>query len=70
MQAITFNKAGGWTENLHRESVECKEPEANEVQIRIIARPINPSDQMFMQGVYRMKPEYLQTAGLQGAGVI
>jgi len=70
MNAIVFNEAGLWTENLKLSDTEINEPKENEVQVRILARPINPSDEMFIKGVYRQKPEFPQIAGLEGAGII
>lgn len=70
MKAIIFNEAGPWTDKLKLSDIEINEPTENEVQVKICARPINPSDEMFIKGVYRQKPEFPQTAGLEGAGVI
>ena len=70
MNAIVFNEAGLWTDNLKLSDREINEPTETEVQVKILARPINPSDEMFIKGVYRQKPEFPQIAGLEGAGVI
>ena len=55
---------------LQLEETNIKAPGDSEVQITIMARPINPSDEMFVQGVYRQKPSFPQIAGLEGAGII
>ena len=70
MKAIIFNETGVWTENLKLSYIEINEPLENEVQVKILARPINPSDEMFIKGVYRHKPQLPQIAGLEGAGVV
>jgi NADPH:quinone reductase-like Zn-dependent oxidoreductase len=70
MKAIIFDEAGLWTDNLKLSDLEINEPTENEVQVKVLARPINPSDEMFIQGVYRQKPELPQIAGLEGAGII
>lgn len=70
MNSIIFNEAGLWTHNLELSNTEINEPLENEVQVKIQARPINPSDEMFIKGVYRQKPQFPQIAGLEGAGVI
>ena len=70
MNAIVFNEAGLWTNNLKLSNRKINEPLETEVQVKILARPINPSDEMFIKGVYRQKPEFPQIAGLEGAGVI
>ena len=70
MNAIIFNEAGLWTDILSLSETEINEPLENEVKVKILARPINPSDEMFIKGVYRNKPEFPQIAGLEGAGII
>ena len=70
MQAITFNQPGDWQQNLHLTSQEIMEPQPSEVQVKVMARPINPADQMFINGSYRLKPTLPQIAGLEGAGII
>jgi len=70
MNSIIFNEAGLWTDNLKLSNTEINEPLENEVQVKILARPINPSDEMFIKGVYRQTPQFPQIAGLEGAGVI
>jgi NADPH:quinone reductase-like Zn-dependent oxidoreductase len=70
MKAIIFNHLGLWTDNLKLSDTEIDEPMENEVQVKVLARPINPSDEMFIKGVYRQKPELPQIAGLEGAGII
>jgi NADPH:quinone reductase len=70
MKTIIFSEAGNWTENLQLANTEIGEPGEDEVQVSIRARPINPSDEMFIKGVYRQKPAFPQIAGLEGAGII
>ncbi len=41
-----------------------------EIRVRVKACPINPSDEMFVRGQYKWKPEFPQVAGLEGAGVV
>jgi len=41
-----------------------------EVLVKVVARPINPSDHMFIEGNYRIKPNFPQIAGLEGSGII
>lgn len=70
MKVIQFQQTGLWTNVLKVSELPIDEPESDEVQIRILARPVNPSDEMFIQGVYRQKPVLPQIAGLEGAGII
>lgn len=70
MKAVLFNEPGDWSENLRLRELEIRDPAPNEIQVKIIARPVNPSDQMFISGTYRVQPDLPQVAGLEGAGVI
>lgn len=70
MKAIVFEKTGDWQEVLQLKEVELPEPADDEIQVEIKARPINPSDEMFINGVYRRQPQLPQIAGLEGAGVV
>lgn len=70
MNAIIFEQTGNWLNVLKQSRVTVTEPAADEVHVKIHARPINPADEMFIQGVYRHKPELPQVAGLEGAGII
>ncbi len=46
------------------------EPGANEVRVKVIASPINPSDIMFVQNLYGIRPQLPSGAGFEGVGVI
>ena len=70
MKSIIFKQTGLWTDVLELDETTINNPNDDEVQIKVIARPINPSDEMFIQGVYRQKPLLPQIAGLEGAGII
>lgn len=63
---------------------ECGEPETvvrlvhgqqpiplrGEVLVRMIASPINPSDLLYIQGQYGIRPELPSTPGFEGVGVV
>src|SRR5690349_11136368 len=70
MKAIIFKEPGSWIDKLELAEESIPEPAEDEVQVRVVARPINPSNEMFIKGVYRQKPVLPQIAGLEGAGVI
>lgn len=70
MKAVSFTATGDWKEVLSVSDIIIPPPGKDEVQVRIAARPINPSDEMFIGGVYRKKPVFPQVAGLEGAGII
>lgn len=71
MNTIAFNNTGAPEEVLQIIEKEKPVPEAGQVLIRVLAAPVNPSDIYFIQGQYRLRPEFPdQTAGLEGAGLV
>lgn len=70
MKKLIFEKAGLPQEVLQIVETEIPEPQAHEVRIRVKASPINPSDTMFVQGQYGLKPVLPSGAGFEGSGVI
>jgi len=70
MKALLFDKAGELSEMVHLSEVEKPVISANQVLISVKARPVNPSDYLFVKGVYRKKPTFPQIAGLEGSGII
>ncbi len=70
MKAICFEQAGEPSRVLLLKEIEKPEPGAGEVRLKIIGSPINPADEMFIKGQYRLKPVFPEVAGLEGAGII
>lgn len=70
MKALIFEKAGELSEVVHLSEVERPGISASQVLIAVKARPVNPSDYLFVKGVYRKKPAFPQIAGLEGSGTI
>lgn len=70
MKALIFNETGSPADVLSFEETAKPVPAPDEVLIKVIANPINPSDYFFIQGTYRFKPAFPQVAGLEGAGTI
>ena len=70
MKALRFHEPGDPLSALRLEEVPLPEPGPGEVRLRMLARPINPSDLLQVQGVYGRKPPLPATAGLEGLGLI
>lgn len=70
MQAVVFDHSGEPETVLALRDISSPTPNADQVLIRVSARPIQPADFLFIQGRYRIKPEFPQAAGLEGAGTI
>ena len=70
MQAIRFHSTGEPHKVLRVESLPIPEPGSGEIRVRVLARPINPSDILFIQGAFGRHPTLPSPAGLEGAGII
>jgi len=71
MNTIAFDNTGSPEEVLQIISREKPIPGDEEVLVRVLAAPINPSDIYFIEGSYRIKPRFPhQTAGLEAAGIV
>ena len=70
MRAIVFDHPGEPESILALRDISSPVPNADQVLIRVSARPIQPADFLFIQGRYRIKPELPQAAGLEGVGII
>lgn len=70
MKALIFEEVGTPDDVLLIQEINIPEPANGEVRVKMLASPINPADLLFINGKYRIKPQFPQTAGLEGIGVI
>ncbi len=70
MQAVLFDSPGEPVDVLHCGQSDMRSPGPGEVRVRMIASPVNPSDLMFVRGVYGIKPVCPQSPGFEGVGVV
>lgn len=70
MKTIQFEQPGKPADILTVVDKDLPEPGAGEVRIKVIASPINPSDIMFVQNLYGIRPQLPSGAGFEGVGVI
>jgi len=70
LKALCFEQAGEPTQVLRLREIEKPEPHPGEVRLKLIGSPINPADEMFIRGDYRIKAVFPEIAGLEGAGMI
>jgi len=68
MKQVVFYKTGMPEEVLHLEDAPIPEPRAHEVRIKVTARNINPSDIMFIRGMYGITPKLPSSAGFEAVG--
>jgi NADPH:quinone reductase len=70
MKAAVFESFGEPSEVLTIREVPDPTPGRNEVRVRMIASPINPSDLMVVQGRYGVLPSLPATPGFEGVGIV
>ena len=69
MKQVVFYETGLPENVLQLEEIEKPTPAQGEALIRITARNINPSDMMFVRGLYGITPQLPSSAGFEAAGV-
>ncbi|GAB3565649.1 zinc-binding dehydrogenase [Spirosoma luteolum] len=70
MKSIRFEQTGKPADILTAVAVPMPEPGPGDVRIRVIASPINPSDTMFVQNLYGIRPQLPSGAGFEGVGTV
>jgi len=70
MKAVTILKYDEIAPVLELREKEIPVPKENEVLIKIHASPINPSDLMFIRGLYGIKKKAPVSAGFEASGVV
>jgi len=70
MKAVTFDSPREPAEVLRCDTAVPPQPGPGEVRVRMLASPVNPSDMMFVRGVYHLKPQCPQSPGFEGAGIV
>ncbi|TBH73906.1 zinc-dependent alcohol dehydrogenase family protein [Aquirufa nivalisilvae] len=70
MKQVIFEQTGLPKDVLRLVDAPMPEPKAHEVRIQVLARNINPSDIMFIQGRYGIQPKLPSSAGFEAVGII
>lgn len=70
MKQVVFHQTGMPEEVLQLEDAPMPEPRAHEVRIKVTARNINPSDIMFIRGMYGITPKLPSSAGFEAVGIV
>jgi NADPH2:quinone reductase len=70
MRAVIFEQSGRAEEVLTVRDIPSPVPMRGEVLIKVVARPIQPADFLFIEGRYRVKPAFPQVAGFDGVGTV
>ena len=70
MRAVLLRAYDGNPESVDVAEVPVGRPRRDEVLVRLAAAPVNPSDLMFMQGLYGFKKELPTILGFEGSGTV
>jgi NADPH:quinone reductase-like Zn-dependent oxidoreductase len=70
MKELIFEQTGQPLEVLQLKKSPIPTPKSHEVLIRVTARNINPSDIMFVRGMYGITPKLPSSAGFEASGVV
>lgn len=70
MQELIFEQTGKPQDVLQLIESPIPTPKAHEVLIKVKARNINPSDIMFVRGMYGITPKLPSSAGFEASGVV
>jgi NADPH2:quinone reductase len=70
MKAVRLHAYDGRPESIRVEDARVERPGPEQVTIRVAAAPINPSDVMFVRGLYGLTKPIPAIPGFEGAGTI
>ena len=70
MKAVRLHAFDGKPESIRVEDAPVERPGPGQVTIRVAAAPINPSDVMFVRGLYGLTKPIPAIPGFEGAGTI
>ena len=70
MKSAQFAETGHPSEVLIPQDIPMPEPGPGEVRIRVSAANINPSDVMFIRGLYGIRPQLPSPAGFEACGTV
>jgi NADPH:quinone reductase-like Zn-dependent oxidoreductase len=71
MKAVVFDRCGVPEEVLQVRDVPAPgDPGPGEVRVRMLASPVNPSDILYVRGVYGKPPPLPATPGFEGVGIV
>src|SRR4051812_14523408 len=70
MRALCLTAYDGRPESLQMTEMPVPKPAAGQVLVRVAAAPINPSDLMFVRGLYGVKKPLPAVPGFEGSGTV
>ncbi|MFI9005869.1 zinc-dependent alcohol dehydrogenase family protein [Actinosynnema sp. NPDC053489] len=70
MRSVVFSQHGPASRVVALEDRPRPRPGAGEVLVRVRARPVNPSDELFIEGRYGRRPTLPAVPGFEGVGTV
>jgi NADPH:quinone reductase-like Zn-dependent oxidoreductase len=70
MRAVQITAYDGALENIRNVEMPVPQPGPGQVLVRVAASPINPSDLMFIRGLYGFKKPLPAVPGFEGSGTV
>src|SRR6516164_5133943 len=70
MKSIIFERFGDPADVLEVKEGSVPVPGPGQVQVRMLASPINPSDLLYVRGQYGSRPKLPATPGFEGVGIV
>ncbi|WP_194775612.1 zinc-dependent alcohol dehydrogenase family protein [Pararhodonellum marinum] len=70
MKQVVFYETGLPQEVLKLEEAPMPQPKPHELRVKVTARNINPSDIMFVRGMYGISPKFPSSAGFEAVGEV
>src|SRR5215813_1075788 len=70
MRAVQLRNYDGKPDSLTVAEVPVPRPGPGEVLVKVFASPVNPSDLMFLQGLYGFKKPLPAVPGFEGSGTV
>jgi NADPH:quinone reductase len=71
MKSVLFRQYGDPAEVLAVEESPMPEPARDEARVRMLAAPVNPSDLLYVRGLYAgVQPRFPAPSGFEGVGIV
>ena len=70
MKSVVFDSCGEPASVLRVDERDIADPGDGQVQVRMLASPVNPSDLLFVRGEYTLQPRLPATPGFEGVGIV
>jgi NADPH:quinone reductase-like Zn-dependent oxidoreductase len=70
MHHAVFDEFGPPSDVVRVDEAEPRAPDSTEIRVRVAASPINPSDLLYIEGKYGIKPDLPASPGFEAVGIV